>query len=732
MIIIMFTVNEIPVFRLFDLTYWECNMKAIFIFMLLFITTINFAQTNEKKDRTLMVQILLKNSLKISNDIVKSIKTSAEAVLTDYKYLIIDEQVQIQALKEQSEQRKKECYDESCLVDTGKMLAASKLVIIEIFAENKKYKFVTSVIDIETGSKIATNLNWFKDDINDGELLDNAVKEYMLNLINKTTKTVTDDVLSESKANNINPVIVEKLDKNKNANGKYVVTIKSNPENADVFDLTENKFLGKTPLVIETEEGDLSLSVEGTENYEKQKYLLNIEENININFNLTSLLKKVKFNINEANSKIYINGDYITTTKLNEDCIIDIKKGINTLTIEKEDFESVVSEINLQEDTTIKYDLIPKVYYLTIKSPQNNVKIHLNNEYINVTPVKLKLGKNITNKIRAIAENYGIYEESIVLSEDKTKIINFNKTNSNIIIKTNIPAKVYYEYTLLGETPLKLNLMNKNHQLTFVSQFPKQTIDINVNKNDEEINVELKNEAKLDITTNKESQVTIDGIPYGYSYSTSFYSKEISGGKHFLKIKANNYQEINKEININQDMKLHFDFPEYYNHLGAMFGLNLISGGAGSVNGNVKGVMGLFSIKLGMAYSFLWEDEYKNLSSFIDKPAYKRVSFEAELFYPYPYMGGGVSVLYYLSAQKVGISFGPKFILFQETNMDKVSDTSNDNYDINTASSKNHISFGAVISLYTITNKDNYMNWVEFYAGYQMILISFKFESLIF
>ncbi len=706
-------------------------MKIIFMFML-FVSTVIFAQTNEKKDRTLMVQILLKNNLKISNEITKSIKTSAESILTDYKYLIIDEQVQNQALKEQSEQRKKECYDESCLVDTGKMLAASKLVIIEIFAENKKYKFVTSVIDIETGSKIATNTNWFKDDITDGELLDNAVKEFMLNLINKTTKTVTDDVLSEIKTNKIiSPVTIEKLDKNKNANGKYIVTIKSNPENADVFDLTENKFLGKTPLVIETEEGDLSLSVEGTENYEKQKYLLSVEENINLNFNLTSLLKKVKFKINHPNSKIFINGDYKATTKLNEDCIVDIKKGINSLRIEKEDFEPVVSEINLEDDTTISYDLISKVYYLTVKSPQNNVKIYLNDEYINLTPVILKLKKNVTNKIKAIAENYGEYEESIVLTEDKTKIINFNKTNSNVTIKTNIPAKVYSGYNLIGETPLKLNLMNKIHQFTFISQYPKQNIDINVSKNDEEINVELKNKAKLEITTNKESMISIDGTEYGYSYSSLVYSKEISGGKHYLKIKANRYQEINKEINVNQDMKLHFDFPEYYNHTGGMFGLNLVSGGGGNVNGNTKGLMGLFSIKLGIAYSFLFEDEYKDLNSF-EKPQYKRISFETELFYPYPYMGAGLSILYYLSGNNAGISFGPKFIYFSETDWDKTNDSTNNSYDINMASSNNHVSFGGIISLYTITTKDNYTNWIELYVGYKMILISLKLESLIF
>lgn len=55
------------------------------------------------------------------------------------KYSLINEEDQEQTLKEQSTQRKKECYDETCLVDVGKMLSAKGLFMVEVIKSKTSY-----------------------------------------------------------------------------------------------------------------------------------------------------------------------------------------------------------------------------------------------------------------------------------------------------------------------------------------------------------------------------------------------------------------------------------------------------------------------------------------------------------------------------------------------------------------------------------------------------------------
>ena len=79
------------------------------------------------------------------------LSTSLEMNLTANGYQIINEQIQKEALEEQKKQQKSDCYDDKCLVDTGRMLAARKLLMVNISKRKKTYFIKFKKINIETG-----------------------------------------------------------------------------------------------------------------------------------------------------------------------------------------------------------------------------------------------------------------------------------------------------------------------------------------------------------------------------------------------------------------------------------------------------------------------------------------------------------------------------------------------------------------------------------------------------
>ncbi|MBN2695375.1 hypothetical protein JXR93_12005 [bacterium] len=119
---------------------------------------------------TVMLKVNTK-SFELSKDSSYVLRMGVSEVLTKNSYALIDEISQEEALKEQSEQREKECFDELCLVDTGKMLAAKGIFLVEIVKMGEKYIFSLKYIDIETGSTQKAKSLIFKNDINNGEEL---------------------------------------------------------------------------------------------------------------------------------------------------------------------------------------------------------------------------------------------------------------------------------------------------------------------------------------------------------------------------------------------------------------------------------------------------------------------------------------------------------------------------------------------------------------------------------
>jgi hypothetical protein len=110
-----------------------------------------------KEDYPIMLKI--KSNLKISDDF----RDGVEEVLTSMGYYLIDEKTQEEALKQQEEQSKSDCYDDTCLVDTGKMLAAKALIVVEVEKKSENsYKFKARFIDFEKGATIKSTSSYFE------------------------------------------------------------------------------------------------------------------------------------------------------------------------------------------------------------------------------------------------------------------------------------------------------------------------------------------------------------------------------------------------------------------------------------------------------------------------------------------------------------------------------------------------------------------------------------------
>ena len=121
------------------------NRVKFVIFIMLF----SIFLYGEDNDNIIMLKIT--PNFKAKKTDLEILSTSLEMNLTKLGYTIISESIQEEALKEQKDQRKSDCYDDKCLVDTGKMLAARKLLIVSISKRKKTFFIKFKKINIETG-----------------------------------------------------------------------------------------------------------------------------------------------------------------------------------------------------------------------------------------------------------------------------------------------------------------------------------------------------------------------------------------------------------------------------------------------------------------------------------------------------------------------------------------------------------------------------------------------------
>ncbi len=111
------------------------KINRFLLFITLFIISINMYA--EKSDLPVMLKV--KANFNLSNVAVDTFRSGSEDSLTAQNYMLISKEQQDEALKEQASQQKSDCYDDACLVDTGKMMAAQMIFIINVSKMEEEY-----------------------------------------------------------------------------------------------------------------------------------------------------------------------------------------------------------------------------------------------------------------------------------------------------------------------------------------------------------------------------------------------------------------------------------------------------------------------------------------------------------------------------------------------------------------------------------------------------------------
>jgi hypothetical protein len=164
-------------------------MKYILILLTLVFQLNLISQTlvvntyKNEENLPIMLKIKFKDSgLTTSN--ISLIRLGIEEALTQKKYSLINESTQQEALTEQAKQQQSDCYDDNCIIDTGKMLSAKFLILIDIIKLDK-YVFKAKYINLETGvsEKVKSFIYEDNTQINDSKMLIQFSKNIVSELI---------------------------------------------------------------------------------------------------------------------------------------------------------------------------------------------------------------------------------------------------------------------------------------------------------------------------------------------------------------------------------------------------------------------------------------------------------------------------------------------------------------------------------------------------------------------
>lgn len=140
-------------------------MKNLFLTVLMSFISLSIMGEEKVEKQTIMLHIL--SDIKLPPDF----RVGVEEGLTKSKYILIDESIQTEVISEQTDSTEG-CIEDSCIVNTGKMLAAVGVVVVDILKKNdRSYLFKIKYIDMETGTTQLSINEYFEYDIkNDKEL----------------------------------------------------------------------------------------------------------------------------------------------------------------------------------------------------------------------------------------------------------------------------------------------------------------------------------------------------------------------------------------------------------------------------------------------------------------------------------------------------------------------------------------------------------------------------------
>jgi len=371
-------------------------MKRL-ILILFFIST-SFLTAEEYP---IMMQI--KTDLKLSEDF----RGGVESGLTENGYSLVSEEDQNQTLKEQATQRKKECYDESCLVDVGKMLAAKGLVMVEVTKKgDKSYLFKAKYVDFETGTTQKTVTEYFKYNLENYEELNKFGKSLIKGMFGKNETTKTKEVVKE--------VIIKDNSKTETSNEtKFKIEFITTPNGVEVYDEKGN-FLGETPFFVNLPKGFTKFSFE-KKGFDKVLKEIHVKQDEKIEISMAEKIYNLKINTNISGAKLYIDGKEKGETPF----AIKLKEGIYSIKLEKEEYDSYSEEIPLKKDFEKTITLNKNIFEIIVKSNVEDSKVYIDGSLKGKAPYTIKLSKG-KHKIKLTKDDFGDKEKEFEINKDET------------------------------------------------------------------------------------------------------------------------------------------------------------------------------------------------------------------------------------------------------------------------------------------------------------------------
>ena len=349
----------------------------------------------------------------------KTVGTTAEDIITKLGFTLLSKDIQNETLKEQATKNETgNCLDDSCLIDTGKMLAAKRLFVIKIVEIKKdNYMFKISYINLETDINLFTSSKLYNGSLDDSKKLFNFSKEFLSTLKNNKKIVIKKN---KGKIPAMFQIIFQIIEKDESNEKKYKITFKTKYDPVKIYD--GMNILGESPNTFTLKEGLHNFS------FEKEGYLRaerKIKINRDINIKHISFKKAITLTINSRikDATIYINN--IDRGELNNGKLkVDLSRGKYKIILRKNNKE-LHKEINLDKNITIQFYKFNGPYPIEIKTDIKS-KLFYNKKLIGFTPQIIELKKGI-HKIKLYNKESGYKEFSIKVDKPDSFILNMSK-----------------------------------------------------------------------------------------------------------------------------------------------------------------------------------------------------------------------------------------------------------------------------------------------------------------
>ncbi len=347
-----------------------------------------------------------------------TIRSAAEETITKSGFSLLSEEIQNEALKEQGAQTDDgDCIDDTCLMDTGKMLAAQRLFLIKVSDfGNNNYMFKIIHMNLETNETISVRSEIFSGDLNNVQELFKFSKKFL--------SSITREVKQNDEKEKI-PVMLQLLFDVKSADDvkKHILALQTKYDPVNVYE--GKKFWGVTPLKIPMTEGIHSFIFEKL-GYEPLKKDIKVIRDLKIThipfkkaiiLTVKSRLKNADVFVNRADAGSLKNGELKLT----------LKSGEYEITLAKNGYESKTLKINLSDyiKKPLDFGEIYKKggpYPVKIKAIVKS-KVFIDGKFKGYTPLEVRLKK-------------GTY---------KLNLYNDVANNKKFKLKVSKPSEFYYK-----------------------------------------------------------------------------------------------------------------------------------------------------------------------------------------------------------------------------------------------------------------------------------------------